>query len=280
MTDSTERRVKQKTADASEQLRMKQKMISLIDLTTLDKEKDTEEKVAQLVENGSAKNALGTEVAAVCVYPEFVQAAKRKIAKLEKDAKGMRVATVVNFPSGDAQTSEAVAETRAALQVGADEIDLVICFKDYLSNAESPKSCEMVRQVKAAIEQNKKGNCLLKVILETGELKCEHLIKKASLDALDNGADFIKTSTGKTPTGATLAAAQTMLEAIKARNHQSGLKISGGVRTHEDALGYLQLVETVLGPKAKEFLRPESFRFGVSGLLTNLLQETEVNTSY
>ena len=110
-----------------------------------------------------------------------------------------------------------------------------------------------------------------------GELKSSDLIRKAAEDALQHGADFLKTSTGKTPGGASLEAARVLLQVIKAAGEAGstracGLKISGGVRTFEDALGYIRLVEDVL-PDSADFLKPETFRFGVSGLLANLLRE-------
>lgn len=108
-------------------------------------------------------------------------------------------------------------------------------------------------------------------------MKSSDLIQKSAEDALQHGADFLKTSTGKTPAGASLEAARVMLQVIKAAGEAGstkvcGLKISGGVRTFEDALGYIRLVEEVL-PDSADFLRPETFRFGVSGLLANLLRE-------
>lgn len=251
---------------------MKRKMVSLMDLTTLDKEGDTEDKVKQLVEKGSIANALQTEVAAVYVYPEFVPAAKKQIAALGCQ---MRVATVVNFPNGDGEVEQIKLDTKGALDAGADEIDLVICYKDYLQSAKSSRSCQLVHGVKEVIQQHGRG--CLKVILETGELKSSDLIQKSAEDALQHGADFLKTSTGKTPAGASLEAARVMLQVIKAAGEAGstkvcGLKISGGVRTFEDALGYIRLVEEVL-PDSADFLRPETFRFGVSGLLANLLRE-------
>ena len=228
------------------------------------------------------------QVAAVCVYPEFVSCAKSKIASCLPGSK-MRVATVVNFPSGDGDLKEIEQDTKAALDFGADEIDLVICYKEYLESSktgqgQSPKSCKLVQSIKDLIQQHARGGspCCLKVILETGELKTLDLIRKASQDALEHGADFLKTSTGKTAAGASLEAARVMLEVIKEHSLKGvkdtdgprcGLKISGGVRTFEDALGYMQLVKEVLAEDASEFLSPKTFRFGVSGLLSNLLRE-------
>lgn len=163
---------------------VKQKMISLMDLTTLDKDSDTEEKVRQLVALGT-DNALETSVAAVCVYPEFVLAAKQKAS--ESPAKSLHVATVVNFPSGDEDLESVQKGAKMALDSGADEIDLVICYREYLETASkgeatSARSCELIQSLKDLIERTKaKGqSCCLKVILETGELKAPELIRKAS----------------------------------------------------------------------------------------------------
>ena len=124
----------------------------------------------------------------------------------------------------------------------------------------------------------------VQVILETGELRVPDLIARAALDAFHNGADFIKTSTGKTATGATLEAARIMLQVIRDlcsgdgdKLVQRGLKVSGGVRTHEEAMAYIHLVQEIL-PADLDFLQPLTFRFGVSGLLTNLLKDEAAET--
>ncbi|CAE7247601.1 deoC [Symbiodinium necroappetens] len=267
--------------------KMRQKIVSLMDLTALDREKDTVSSVGELVLQGSGSNALQTAVPAVCVFPEFIQAAKAKICNDLGQPDAMRVATVVNFPSGDSSVTDVASEVRHALELGADEIDLVICYKEYLNTGGSPKSCDLVRVAKGLLEQycaETGRSTLLKVILETGELCNPDLIAKASLDAFSNGADFIKTSTGKTKVGATLEAVQTMLQVIldlRSRDGdkvvQRGLKVSGGVRTYDDAMSYIKLVEQML--PSGEFLHPRTFRFGVSGLLANLLKDESAGNS-
>ncbi|OLQ00064.1 Deoxyribose-phosphate aldolase [Symbiodinium microadriaticum] len=220
---------------------------------------------------GSGSNALQTAVPAVCVFPEFIQAAKVKICNDLGQPDAMRVATVVNFPSGDSS----VTDVAPLLQW------------EYLNTGGSPKSCDLVRVAKGLLEQycaETGRSTLLKVILETGELCNPDLIAKASLDAFSNGADFIKTSTGKTKVGATLEAVQTMLRVIldlRSRDGdkvvQRGLKVSGGVRTYDDAMSYIKLVEQML--PSGEFLHPRTFRFGVSGLLANLLKDESAGNS-
>ncbi|WP_235603283.1 deoxyribose-phosphate aldolase, partial [Piscirickettsia litoralis] len=158
-----------------------------------------------------ASNRLGA-VAAVCVYPQFVSLAK----KLLKDKK-IQVATVVNFPLGNESADKIFTEIKQALVEGADEIDLVIPYQEYLQQGYSDHALMLVRESKASCQ-----NKLLKVILETGELKSQELIFKAASDAIISGADFIKTSTGKTPVGATLEAVEVMLSAIKENKYSTG----------------------------------------------------------
>ena len=242
-------------------------MISLMDLTSLDLS-DTPETIGALLEQGT-RNGLAT-VAAVCVYPEFVGLCKRD--------GGVKVATVVNFPTGEGDVEAVLEEVRAAVRLGADEVDLVICYREYLETGEGVRSKELVRRSKEVLASKaSKSSCLLKVILETGELKSSSLIRKASRDVLEAGADFLKTSTGKTPCGASLEAAREMLEVIKAHGY-GGLKVSGGVRTYDEAASYMRLASEIM---SEGFLKPETFRFGVSGLLKNLLQQdTGANSTY
>ena len=238
-------------------------MISLMDLTSLD-HSDTKETIGALLQQG-LRNGVAV-VAAVCVYPEFVELCKQQ---------GVKVATVVNFPSGEAPLEAVLGEVRSAVRLGADEIDLVIAYSEYLDTGEGVRSKELVKRSKEVMEASK--SCILKVILETGELKSTSLIRKASLDALKAGADFLKTSTGKTPHGASLEAAREMLQVIKEHGY-GGLKVSGGVRTYEEAASYMRLASEIM---SEDFLKPETFRFGVSGLLKNLLkQDTGSKSTY
>ena len=229
-----------------------------MDLTQLG-DNDTDADIIKLCEK--ARNSLG-EVAAICVHKEFVSTVK---AKLGADFK---VATVVNFPNGDAIIEDVLAETKEALSLGADEIDLVIDYKDYIANGSSKHSCNLVSQVKKLC-----ANKALKVIIESGELKDEDLIRRTAIDAIENKADFVKTSTGKTPVGATLCAAKAILSTIKDCDKKVGFKASGGIRDYAQAAEYIRLADDIF--QGSDFTNPKLFRFGVSGLLDNLLNTTK-----
>jgi deoxyribose-phosphate aldolase len=226
-----------------------------MDLTQLG-DNDSNHDISNLCDK--ANNALGT-VASLCVYKEFTPVVKKLLGKQFK------VATVVNFPQGEDSIADVVSETKLALELGADEIDLVIDYNEYIKNGSSDKSCKMVSEVKKICKSR-----MLKVIIESGELKSEDLIATASNDAIANGADFIKTSTGKTAEGATLMASQIMLQAIRDSKRSVGFKASGGIRTYEQATEYVDLATSIMG---KNFVSPATFRFGVSGLLGNLLNK-------
>lgn len=196
-------------------------------------------------------------VAAVCVWPAFVAQAKAALAETP-----VQVATVVNFPAGTAPVAEVEAETRAALADGADEIDLVVPYRALVDGHPAA-----VREMVAAI----KGVCgptTLKAILETGELTDPDLIRAAAEAALDGGADFLKTSTGKVKVNATPESARLLLEAIRASGRDAGLKPAGGVRTTADAGAYLGLCDDLMGPG---WATPQHFRIGASGVLSALL---------
>ncbi|MGQ4002685.1 deoxyribose-phosphate aldolase [Francisellaceae bacterium CB299] len=235
----------------------KEKIVSLMDLTQLG-DNDTDADIIKLCEK--ARNLLG-EVAAICVYKQFVPLVKKQLGK------DFEVATVINFPAGKSSLEDVLAETQDALSLGADEIDLVIDYKGYIANGNSEYSCNLVSQVKKLC-----ANKTLKVIIETGELKDDTLIKKVATDAIVNGADFVKTSTGKTPVGATPEAAKTILETICVINPKVGFKASGGIRDYKQAIQYMQLADTIID---NSYINPNKFRFGVSGLLDNLLNSTE-----
>ncbi|BDL40334.1 hypothetical protein MSPGM_29240 [Methylorubrum sp. GM97] len=161
-----------------------------------------------------------------------------------------------------------VAETRATLADGADEIDLVLPYRALIrGDAESART--MVEAVRAAC-----GGQLLKVILETGELEDPGLIAQASRLSLEAGADFIKTSTGKTAVSATLPAAEIMLEAIRTHggDRPVGLKVSGGLRRVEDAAAYLALADRMMGA---DWVSPNTFRIGASALHAELVRAEE-----
>ena len=240
----------------------KDKIVSLMDLTILG-DNDCEQDITNLCKK--ADNKLG-KVAALCVHKQFIGLVK------EKTYSEFGVATVINFPMGGANLQSVLAETKQALALGADEIDLVVDYKEYNRLGESPKSCEIVAAVKKLC-----GNKILKVIIESGELHTQELVEKASTDAITNGANFIKTSTGKSKTGATLKATETMLSVIKKLSKNTGFKASGGIRTYEEACEYIKLAQNIL---SEDFVKSETFRFGVSGLLDNLLNDGKVKNGY
>lgn len=195
--------------------------------------------------------------AALCVWPRLAARARAGAPA------GVRVAAVADFPDGAADVDRALADTRAIVAAGADEIDLVLPWRA-LAAGDDAAAAAVVRAVRAACPGR-----VLKLIIESGELREPELIGRACRLGLDEGVDFLKTSTGKTATGATPEAARTMLSAIAAhpRGSTVGFKASGGIRTVADAAGYIALVRGMLGPQA---LGPQRLRFGASGLLADI----------
>jgi deoxyribose-phosphate aldolase len=239
-----------------------QRVLPLIDLTDLDENAD-EAAIEKLC--AKAKTPFGP-VAAICVFPRFVPLCKERLA-----GSTVRIAAVANFPAGAPDVDAAAAETAAAIAAGADEIDLVFPYRAFLAgDRETGK--RMVRAARQACRGRAGGAALLKVILETGQLGDAAAIRLAAGDAIDAGADFVKTSTGRTEPGATLQAAQAMLEAIAAARRRriwAGFKASGGIRTLAEATPYLGLADRLLGA---EFVGPATFRFGASRLLDDVLR--------
>jgi deoxyribose-phosphate aldolase len=233
--------------------------LHLIDLTSLNDD-DTDASIAALA--ASADTPVGTP-AALCVFPRFIGTARAALA-----AKGLAlpIATVTNFPAGAADPQAAARETAEAVALGADEVDVVFPYRALLAG-DAQVGRELVAQCRVAA-----GDKCLKVILETGELRGElrdaALIRRASEIAIEAGADFIKTSTGKVPVNATLDAAAAMLAAIREAGRTVGFKAAGGVRTAQEAAAYLALAERELGVG---YTVPAKFRFGASGLLGSLL---------
>lgn len=201
-------------------------------------------------------------VAAVCVWPQFVKRSRENLK-----GSRVRIATVVNFPAGGEDMSRVTDDTQEALSDGANEIDLVIPY-EAVRRGDLAAATEMVEAVRELVD----GDRLLKVILETGELKDPKLIETASRIAIEAGADFIKTSTGKTPVSATPEAAEIMLNAIKASGKPVGLKPSGGIRTVDDAKNYLDLADRILGPG---WATPRTFRIGASSVYDALIAAIE-----
>lgn len=237
--------------------------LQLMDLTTLNDD-DTDQKVIDLCHN--AKTAVGN-TAAVCIYPRFIPIAKKTLR--EQGTPEVRIATVTNFPHGNDDIDIAVAETKAAIAYGADEVDVVFPYRALIAGNETV-GYELVKQCKEAC-----GEVLLKVIIETGELKEKALIKLASELCIKAGADFIKTSTGKVPVNATPESAEIMLNVIRDMGvaEKVGFKPAGGVKTAEDAALYLAMADEILGDKWVDNMH---YRFGASSLLTSLLNTLEV----
>ena len=242
--------------------------ISMMDLTTLEG-KDTPGKVRQMCQK--ALRPLDSDgslpsCAAVCVYPNLVPVAKEALA-----GSNVKVASVATaFPSGQSPLPVKLDDTRRAVELGADEIDMVI-DRGAMLTGDYAKVFDEIAATKEAC-----GAAHLKVILETGELGSYDVVRKASELAIAAGGDFIKTSTGKIQPAATPAVTLVMLEAIRdhfyATGRHIGMKPAGGVRTAKQALHYLVILRETLGDA---WLTPDLFRFGASALLNDVLMQLE-----
>lgn len=239
-----------------------QTALGLMDLTTLN-DNDTNEIVASLCQQ--AKTSVG-ETAAICIYPQFIPAAKEALKSLK--ASNIKIATVTNFPHGNDDVAKAVTQTQQAVDLGADEVDVVFPYRALMAG-NSQVGFDLVSACKQACGDD----VLLKVIIESGELKTSELIKLASELSIDAGADFIKTSTGKVSINATLESADIMLNVIKNKKPNVGFKAAGGVRTASDAKEYLDLAVKIMG---SDWINARHFRFGASSLLADLLSTLEV----
>jgi deoxyribose-phosphate aldolase len=251
--------------------------IRMVDLTTLEGQ-DTPGKVRALSAKAMRPDPADPscpQVAAVCVYPDLVGVAKETLG-----ASGVHVASVATaFPSGRAAMDIKLADTRDAVEAGADEIDMVIDRGAFLTGRFMEVFEEIVA-VREACRRDDGTAAHLKVIFETGELQTYDNVRRASWLAMMAGADFIKTSTGKVQPAATLPVTLVMLEAVRdyreATGRMVGVKPAGGIRTSKDAIKYLVMVNEVAGP---DWLDPEWFRFGASTLLNDLLmQRTKMKT--
>ncbi len=232
-----------------------ERALPLVDLTNLSDD-CTPEAIDRLCTKARTRHG---PVAAVCLWPPFVAQARDRLA-----GSGIKVATVVNFPGGTEQTEAVLAETRIALDDGADEIDLVMPYRAFAAGNRDVAAAQ-IAEVKSILA----ANAHLKVILETGELNHPDLIQAAADMALEAGTDFLKTSTGKVPVNATPLAAEIMLTAIRDSGRNAGFKAAGGLRTVEDAGDYLALADRIMGAG---WATPATFRFGASSLLDVLLQ--------
>jgi deoxyribose-phosphate aldolase len=240
--------------------------ISMVDLTTLEGA-DTQGKVRSLCRKAMLPDPDYPDTprtAAVCVYPDLVATAVTALA-----GSGVKVASVATaFPAGRSSLEVKLADVALALRAGADEIDMVIDRGAFLAG-DYAKVFSEIAATKAAC-----GRTTLKVILETGELGTYDNIRRASWLALLAGADFIKTSTGKISPAATLPVTCLMLQAVKDWHHLTGqyrsVKAAGGIRTTKDAVKYLVMVHEIAGP---EWLHPDYFRFGASGVVNDLVMQ-------
>ena len=245
--------------------------LGYMDLTSLNST-DTAEKIAALtlkVNNFKSNFPNYPAPASVCVYPNLGKTVKDNLT-----APGVHVTVVGGvFPTSQSFLDVKVLECKAAVEQGADEVDIVLALNAFLANNFERASHE-IREIKKAV-----GNACLKVILETGALATPEKIAAASFLAMEAGADFIKTSTGKLEPAATPMAAIVMCECISAYYRKTGKKIgfkpAGGMTSPKDALCYLAIVDTILG---KEWLTPRYFRLGASRLANNLLSELEQKT--
>jgi len=229
--------------------------LSCLDLTSLH---DADDAAAIDALVARAVQGVGRP-AALCVWPRFVAQARTKLPR------SIAVAAVANFPDGALDVERALADTRAIVQAGGDEVDLVLPWRAMLGG-ESAAAGRLVAAVRAACPNQR-----LKLIIESGELPLPDIVRQACRIGLDAGVDFLKTSTGKTAHGASLEAARTIMQCIAAhaRGTAVGFKASGGIRTVADAARYIELAREVLGIEAAS---PRRLRFGASGLLDDIEQ--------
>jgi deoxyribose-phosphate aldolase len=251
--------------------------ISMVDLTTLEGA-DTPGKVRALCAKAMRPDPTDPDcpaAAAICVYGDLVPVAREALG-----SSPVQVAAVATaFPSGRAALDVKLADVRAAVEAGADEIDMVIDRGAFLAGRYQQVHDEIVA-VRAACTRADGSHAHLKVIFETGELQTLDNVRRASWLAMLAGADFIKTSTGKVQPAATMPVTLVMLEAVRDFRHrfdrQVGVKPAGGIRTAKDAIRYLVMVNEVAGP---DWLDPTWFRFGASSLLNDLLLQRQKMTT-
>ncbi len=233
------------------------RLLSMTDLTSLN-DSDDEQAIRKLLK--SAATPAG-KVAAVCCFARFIPIAAPTLQEL-----GVALAVVTNFPVGGADVEAARAETAAAVEAGATEIDVVFPYRALLSGDEKTGKA-LVRACREACGKR----ALLKVILETGQFAHDNDLRRAAQIAGDEGADFLKTSTGKTRPGVTEEAVSVLLDVMSLyhkRGRSLGLKVSGGVRTIEMARTYLDMFEDHFGAGSAN---PGNFRVGASSLVRDIL---------
>ncbi len=235
------------------------RLLGLLDLTSLNPTDDaaTVSALAALASTAAGR------VAALCIWPRFVPVARNCL----RDT-GVAIAAVANFPAGAGDVAAAAAETAAAIADGADEVDVVFPYRSLLEG-DVATGLALVRACRSACGPD----ALLKVILETGQLRSQLRIRQAAELAIEGGAHFLKTSTGKTQPGATLEAAAVLIDVIAEAGQRGitvGFKASGGVSSMADAQAYLELYERRFGAGSAT---PATFRIGASSLMKSVLAE-------
>ena len=241
-------------------------ILNMIDLTSLNST-DNKSRIIHItgkINSFSGRYSNIPNIAAICVFPNFVSVVKEKLT-----AKNVRIASVAGaFPTSQTFRSIKVSECKMAIEAGANEIDMVIPVGAFLGN-DFAMVADEIREIKDAL-----GEKQLKVIVESGLLGGSENIFKASMIAMDAGADFIKTSTGKTTISATPEAAFVMCRAISDFYSETGIRVgfkaSGGIVVPADAINYYQIVKYCLG---EEWLKNTLFRIGASRLANNILSE-------
>lgn len=253
--------------------------MALMDLTTLHSE-DTPESVKKLVGkvNSFMKDYPEYSLpASICVFPNFASVVRENLASSD-----VHVTAVAGcFPTSQSFLEVKVKECEMAVEAGADEIDIVLALNAFMAGDDESARRE-IRTIRGAIDNTaaKVGrNVTLKVILETGLLVTPENIANASFLAMEEGADFIKTSTGKVSVNATPMAAYVMCECIKAFYERTGRKVgfkaAGGISTSKDAVCYHSIAKSILG---NDWINKDLFRFGVSRLANSLMSSIEQNT--
>ncbi|WP_278405213.1 deoxyribose-phosphate aldolase [Pseudoalteromonas ruthenica] len=229
--------------------------LACLDYTRLQ-EHDSEDAMCQFVAQINTAYALP---AALCVYPQWLQLTRRELDN--RNLQQIPLATVTNFPTGDEDLTTVLAQTREALQLGTNEIDLVLPYRA-LQQGDEQKALEYVRQSRELCANKAK----LKVIIESGELSLSQ-VRIASRIAIAGGADFIKTSTGKVAINATPEAVAVIFDEVAHSERAVGVKVSGGVKNLSQAQLYLDMAVNTMGGA---WLTPFNFRFGASSLLGEL----------
>lgn len=234
-----------------------QTLVSMFDLTSLN----TSDSIESITEVCKKAITPYGPVAAVCFYPQFIHVALEQLA-----GTSVQVATVINFPEGNEALEKVMQDIGNVLAMGATELDVVFPYSRYLAG-ERQYAQHFVSACKTVCGEE----ALLKVILETGVLNDPAIIADATYDVFTAGADFVKTSTGKIPEGASLEAAATMLlviEHLHSRlNRPLGIKIAGGIKTLTQAMEYMSLANIIMG---EEWISPSVFRIGTSQLIDQL----------